>query len=85
MHFSLSALFVAALGLTSTALAAAIPETEHTVSEYHWHGCAAGVFCTSDSDCRSEDACLTTADNIPTNIHCGQANYPHSCWAEYTT
>ncbi|KAH8430611.1 uncharacterized protein LDX57_008274 [Aspergillus melleus] len=85
MQFFTAPLLIAALGLSTAALAAAIPDTEHSVSEYRWHGCAAGVYCTSDNDCQSDDGCLSTSGNIISNIHCGQANHPHSCWAEWTT
>ncbi|KAI9037815.1 uncharacterized protein KD926_011604 [Aspergillus affinis] len=81
MQLFTTTLLIAALGLSTSALAAAIPDPQPAVSEYRWHGCAAGISCTADTDCRVDDGCLSTSGNIVSNIHCGQANHPNSCWA----
>ncbi|KAK1149104.1 hypothetical protein N8T08_007782 [Aspergillus melleus] len=65
MQFSIPTLLIAALGLSTTAFTAAIPDTKHSVSEYRWHGCAAGVYCTSDNDSAGLNGQLDARTVVP--------------------
>ncbi|PWY95089.1 hypothetical protein BO94DRAFT_530976 [Aspergillus sclerotioniger CBS 115572] len=81
LFFLAAALSIGAGTLASPAPAARSLDTR----TYHWHGCAAGIECHSDEDCRMNSDCTQTAQGKPNNIHCGQENYPFACWAEWNT